>query len=285
MLLQSMDSGNSVCDVCQRQAPGVFCQCTVPETLLCTGCLGKHVVNNTGKEHPTRPIQELSFYKIPGYFQRLGTRKGALPRVQEHAWKSVGEVDRALDEYTRTVEWVAADYSSRVEEEVRALQQSIAQLRGQAASAIGDLRTQSAEQVAELQKLKADLTNEVQAALEEVGRTLDEDAPQLSSSYGPLFRQLTETSQALHLFSFQIHTSPTPTVTLTTHLQEGCQPPPTQTVELAQVTSTFIRFFNCQSSTWGPQIFLHDQIKADSTSSWVVLKDKQLFCSGGGSEC
>jgi len=256
----------------------------VPEILLCTGCLGKHVVNNTGKEHATRPIQELLFYKIPGYFNRLGTRKDSFPRVQEQAWKSVGEVDKALEEYTRAVELVIADYSGRVEEEVRDLQQRVTRIRAQAASAIGELRTQLTEQVAKLNRIKVGLMSEVQAALEEVERTLVEDAPQLSSPYGPLFRRLAETSQTLQLFSFQIQTSPTPTVTLTTQLQEGLQPPPTQAVELAQVTSSFLRFFNYQSSTWGPQIFLYNEIKADSTSSWVVLKDKRVFCSGGGSE-
>ena len=56
----------------------------------------------------------------------------------------------------------------------------------------------------------------------------------------------------------------------------------TREVELAQVTSTFLRFFH--TSTWGPQILLHSLIKADQYSTWVVLKDGRLFCSGGCSE-
>lgn len=49
-----------------------------------------------------------------------------------------------------------------------------------------------------------------------------------------------------------------------------------------QVTATFLRFYNCEASTWGPRVPLHAQIQADRGSSWVVLKDRRLFCSGGG---
>lgn len=56
----------------------------------------------------------------------------------------------------------------------------------------------------------------------------------------------------------------------------------TREVELAQVTSAFLRFFH--TSTWGPQVCLYSLIKADQYSTWVVLKDGRLFCSGGCSE-
>lgn len=282
-----MDQGNCVCAMCHTNTPNVFCQCTTPEVFLCMGCLGKHVINNTRKEHATRPIEELPYYKIPGYFTRLDTRKATFPRVKEQAWKTVGEVDRALEEYNRAVEWVIADYSARVEDEVRDLQQRVARLVAQAENAISDLRAQATEQVAKLNSLKTELVSVIQNALSEVERTIAEDKPQLSSQYAPEFRQFTETAQSFHLFSFQIQTSPQPAVTLTSHLQESIQASPSRAppVELAQVTDTYIRFFNCQNSAWGPQIFLHSQIKADSTSSWAVLEDKRLFCSGGGSEC
>lgn len=51
---------------------------------------------------------------------------------------------------------------------------------------------------------------------------------------------------------------------------------------LAQVTCAFLRFFNCYTSSWGPEVLLRSQIRADATSRWLVLKDRRLFCSGGG---
>lgn len=51
--------------------------------------------------------------------------------------------------------------------------------------------------------------------------------------------------------------------------------------QLAQVTSTFLRFFF--ASAWGPQVLLSTPIHADSGSAWVMLEDKRLFCSGGSS--
>lgn len=51
---------------------------------------------------------------------------------------------------------------------------------------------------------------------------------------------------------------------------------------LPQITKTFLRFFDCYFSTWGPQVPLSASIQADVTSSWVVLEDGRLFCSGGG---
>lgn len=49
---------------------------------------------------------------------------------------------------------------------------------------------------------------------------------------------------------------------------------------LAHVTSTFLRFFN--SYAWGPQVPLRTPIQADQYSTWVMLEDKRVFCSGGG---
>lgn len=52
--------------------------------------------------------------------------------------------------------------------------------------------------------------------------------------------------------------------------------------ELVQVTATFLRFFNCQTSSWTPQVFLLTSIRANEESSWVLLEDGRVFCSGRG---
>lgn len=50
-------------------------------------------------------------------------------------------------------------------------------------------------------------------------------------------------------------------------------------LQLAQVTSTFLRFFD--TAAWGPKVRLFKQIQADIYSVWVVLEDRRLLCSGG----
>lgn len=51
---------------------------------------------------------------------------------------------------------------------------------------------------------------------------------------------------------------------------------------LAQVTSSSLRFFDCHTCTWGPQVLLRVPIQADGHSTWIVLKDGRVFSSGGG---
>lgn len=46
---------------------------------------------------------------------------------------------------------------------------------------------------------------------------------------------------------------------------------------LVEVTSTLLSF--CAR---GPQILLHALIQVDNNSTWVMLNDGRLFCSGGG---
>ena len=51
--------------------------------------------------------------------------------------------------------------------------------------------------------------------------------------------------------------------------------------DLAHVTNAYLRIFHCQSSTWTPRLLLSVRIMADSGSSWAVLQDGWVFCSGG----
>lgn len=50
---------------------------------------------------------------------------------------------------------------------------------------------------------------------------------------------------------------------------------------IVEVTSGFLRFFH--HSTWGPRIPLNALIISDDSSSWTVLEDGRVFCSGGNS--
>jgi hypothetical protein len=50
---------------------------------------------------------------------------------------------------------------------------------------------------------------------------------------------------------------------------------------IAQVTKTFLQWFDIESECWGEQHALLGAMQADSYSSWVVLDDTSVFCSGG----
>lgn len=54
------------------------------------------------------------------------------------------------------------------------------------------------------------------------------------------------------------------------------------TTELAQVTKTFLRFFNTTVQDYEPEVLLRTPIQTDQYSTWVVLEDRRVFCSGGG---
>ena len=53
---------------------------------------------------------------------------------------------------------------------------------------------------------------------------------------------------------------------------------------LAQVTPTFLRFFNIHTSSWTAKVRLTSSIQVDEGSRWVLLEDGRLFCSGGERE-
>lgn len=58
------------------------------------------------------------------------------------------------------------------------------------------------------------------------------------------------------------------------------QPP--ESMELVQVKSEFLRFFDCGNLTWRRAVVLRSPIKVDPFSSWALLVNGQVFCSGGG---
>lgn len=52
-------------------------------------------------------------------------------------------------------------------------------------------------------------------------------------------------------------------------------------LQLPYVTSTFLRFFDCNNYVWEPEVLLKTEIKCNESSSWMVLEDGRLFTSGG----
>lgn len=55
----------------------------------------------------------------------------------------------------------------------------------------------------------------------------------------------------------------------------------TDCLELTEVTRTFLRFFNCLTSAWGPKVYLKTLPTGEEFSTWVILKGGGLLYSGG----
>lgn len=213
-----MDPGNQLCDLCISNTAEVFCSCVRPVTLLCPTCVSQHSIKRQGRAHTTWALDKLPFVKLPGLLERLQQRTEALAELRENAWKSVRDVDQAINQYGETVEKVIEEYSTKVDREVLDLQQRIYQIVTKAKRTVLELTTQQQQQVERLNQVKAELTAQVQLSLDEMEHTLTEDKPHLRSRYGPSFRQILGNMQPFQLFSFYIQTSVLPSVTLITQL-------------------------------------------------------------------
>lgn len=242
-----MQTDRSLCSVCKKSAAEKFCPCASPETFLCAKCVGAHM--SDVRVHSAWPISQLLYYKIPGYAERIQTRLDHFPQVRIQALQQATLIDKAFEEFTYAVEatiWDILQYAERTKEE--------------------------------LQALKSEMCQEIEKALEEVERTLVEDQPLLLSRLGSVFRGLTEHLQPFQLFSYNLNTSPTLAVTLTSQLQLSQAAVQNQ---LVHVTESYYRFFNFQTGTWKQQLPLNPHIHADLYSRWAVLEEGSVFICGG----
>lgn len=167
-----MEAGNSLCSECGRGRVECFCTCSGTESLLCSSCFLKHVAKAPRKEHPMRLIETLPFFRIPGYYERLEARTSAWPLVHEQALLSLQTVDRATEEITAETE-----------------------------KAIAILRQRCADYTEELRQIKS----RIQAAVEEVENTLNDDSPALKTELSQAIREaLMKPGDGLKLFSYHI---------------------------------------------------------------------------------
>ena len=288
--------------MCGKRAAEVFCPCTSPETYLCANCVGPHMVKRGGRAHTAWPINQLPYYKIQGYAERVETRLEEFPQVRTQALEQVTLVDKAIEEFTGAIE-----------------------------KAIWDILQFAEKTKGELQALRTELISEIETALEEVERTLVEDQPRLTSRLGSVFRDLAEHLRPFQLFSYSLNISSALTVvTLTSQLHlsqaavkslppkpavraaqpeesnlppalpkaagrnEAPQPavraaqpeesklppaPPHQT-QLVCVKESTIEFYDFQTTTWAQPVPLTIQIQVVD-SKWVFLEDGRVFCCGG----
>lgn len=121
--------------------------------------------------HHTGPIELRHLYKDARCLERMR----AMRRVRENAQRSILEVDRAISEL-----------STKVQEII----DSLVALRD--------------TEVEQLQELKATLEREVPLGLEEVERSLSEERPLLTTQFGPLFRECTQRTTPLRLFTYRL---------------------------------------------------------------------------------
>lgn len=172
-------NGGKLCENCRCETADFFCSCSDPETVLCELCLGTHAFKSALRKHHILNISLLYHYKNPRFLTRLE----AFPHVREGAINCIEQVDRAIEELT---------------ERVKELQAGLSVL--------------CTEKVKELLEIKDCLTRDISIALEEVEKTLAEEEPLLLSQYGPLFRECTEKSAPLQLFTYSIETYPPQTL-------------------------------------------------------------------------
>lgn len=119
-----------------------------------------------------RLIETLPFFRIPGYYERLETRTSAWPLVHKQALQSLQGIDKATEEITTETE-----------------------------KAIAVLRQRCAEYTEQLRQIKG----RIQAAVEEVESTLNDDSPALKADLSEVIRgALMKPGEELKLFSYRI---------------------------------------------------------------------------------
>ena len=183
---------NDVCVQCKSRAATMFCACTSPETLLCKGCWDEHSAKNPYSEHPMHPKEQLPYYRIPGYYDRLKVRRTNFPKIQSQLQTNIDEIDAAIQQFDQEICRLICAITSYAETVVR-----------------------------QMKETKVTLQTQVNAALEEVQRTLNEDQPQLTQEYSPVFRHIIQTSRDVRLFSFSLQAAapaPSALVSLTSHI-------------------------------------------------------------------
>ena len=245
---------SQVCSACKQHPAELFCACTMPETLLCRHCQVYHGQDNPGIVHAFQNISMLQYYKIPGYFQRARCRYDTWGKVKELALQSVEEVDEAIGEYKQSIELLMMRISRH-----------------------------SQQVLSTLENMKRDISASVESALEEVERTMVEDAPVLMTRYGAALRHLAENCQPKPLFSFSVETcsvAPESFVTLNYVLQQ-----PQDLV----IPSRFVVVF-------GSAVILYDfdtnqitrqtlPINLGNSGSSIQLDSDAVFCLGGQPVC
>jgi len=243
-----MHADNVLCFNCQSSAPHVFCACTTPETVLCDSCMSKHVRNNPRVPHSTQPLDQLPYYKISGYYDRLQVREEAFPKVKVQALKSVEDIDRAVKDYTAQVE-----------------------------KFIWELIAHSQKVITELKETQAMLRSEVQSALEEVQRTLKEDKPQLSTRFGAALRDLAQIPRTFQLFSYSLKATASPQSLVPLQTQLAAPQDLFIPVKFAGVFKDKAFLYDVVSQ----RITQHTlSVNFDSGGSFVEVDKSRLLCVG-----
>ena len=161
------------CEGCAEEAK-FFCRCRERETVMCSRCFLRHAEEGKGVRHHMEPI---AAYRAPGYYSRLQARSLIITDVKSQAYRSLAQVDNAIQALTHRTE-----------------------------SLIAALQQHCDEVLAWLTKLKYDLQVEVNKGIEEVERTLFDDNPTMMSEMGRTIRTYVDRGCTdFDLFTYQLN--------------------------------------------------------------------------------
>ena len=289
---------NKTCQVCSSSEATHYCDCQDPSTLFCLDCSILHSRKNPSIVHQTIPLAALGRNLEDFKRKHKELMKGAteLRKNVERIDECCNEFDEMikrcanyLAEYRnwwhsfmqREKEELSAAIEEAVLETITCLNQNLAP-KSRLAWALWTLLPEEM-QVVSCSVTEPDLRTPLQSctsflnnlqALCERGKPVEEAS----------------SAQGTSLTATNAHIPPQDTRAVQSTFTEEAKFTPAAriplkiipTIELAQVTSTFLRMFN--TSAWGPQVRLSTRIQVDEGSTWVILEDGRLFCSGGGEE-
>ena len=242
-----MDVANSFCACCGNPAR-LYCACSTPHTLLCDSCVVTHSLDKPSLNHSPK---HLNSTQAPNYHDRLRVRVKNFPGVKNETRRNIQDIDKAIHQFAKYVEKVIWELTCYAEKEIK-----------------------------RLNDIKEKLRDEAESALEEVERTLKENSPELTSLYGPLLRELTESGGAVQLFAFSLKSHPiTPSalVTVSTYLVSGQDINLQPHTLFPSVYKNAITVYDVESQ----QITRHSlSVNFDKGGSFVQLDCMNLLCVG-----
>lgn len=252
--MASEPSNNRCCQVCKQDQAEVVCYCNSLATLLCSKCIIAHQTKTSQTPHTICSLWTLNYPKYLQQFRLLESTSEALQQCCQRFEQAQREIEQAFEQMLAT------------------------------------LRKQKDMHLAELNAAKEQLTHDVESALREARRCLNEGL----TPNTPLARAIW-TRPLVHLQLFQYSVSVPDLDKLCSswfnynvdlqNLQDSDREPPVfkhvlsyLAQPLVYVESTHLNIFNLSRECWN-SFPLNTHTSLDDGSRYVWT-DSGLFCSG-----
>lgn len=288
---------NKTCEVCSSSEATHYCDCQDPSTLFCLDCSILHSRKNPSIVHQTIPVAALG-----RNLEDFKRKNKELMKAAAELRKNVERIDQCCNEFDEMIkrcanylteyrnwwyqfmqkekEGLSAAIEEAVLETTTCLNQNLVP-KSRLAWALWTLLPEEM-QVVSCSVTEPDLRISLQACtsyqnnLQALCARVKPD-----EEVSPVPKSTTFSTTNAYIPSRDTH-AVQPTFAEEAKFAPAARIPLNiiPTIELAQVTSTFLRIFN--TSAWGPQVRLSTCIQVDEGSTWVILEDGRLFCSGGG---